>query len=486
MTVGAPRPPSGLADGDPMLGRVISERYKVLAKLGEGGMGAVYLAEHVFIQKRVALKVLAPELARREELGARFLQEARAASSIGQENVIDISDFGQTSDGLVYFVMEYLEGVDLGAAIRRDGALSWPRAKHIVLQIGKALRAAHAQGIVHRDLKPENVFLIEREGRPDFVKLLDFGIAKVMGNAADEGPRLTRTGMIFGTPEYMAPEQAEGKDADHRVDIYAVGCVLHHCLTGAPPYTADSFMAVLTKHLTEPVVPPGARRPELGIPSSVDALVGRALQKNRDHRWQTMDELLAALAACETVTTGAVGGATRPLGSSAAAPADGMPVVRSERQGARTEVFDGAADADGHTRPAPGRGRGLRVALVVSGVLLGVAGAVLLAVRDDPAHPPEAAAGPAAPPPGSAAAAAPIPTPAPPATGQPAAAPAPGAPAAGQPPAPGPEPHRDRPRRSRPRPGAAAAVEQPDQPAQPATRPTPGPPPPIELKPFPQ
>ena len=285
----------GLLAEDPLLGRVISERYRVLGKLGEGGMGAVYLAEHVFIHKKVALKVLAHDLARREELAARFLQEARAASRIGQENVIDISDFAQTPDGLVYFAMEYLEGMDLGVLLRQEGALPWPRTRAIIIQICKALRAAHGQGIVHRDLKPENIFLIEREGRRDFVKLLDFGIAKVSAGPGEEGPRLTRTGMIFGTPEYMAPEQAEGKPADHRVDIYAVGCVMFHCLTGAAPFQAESFMAMLTKHLLEPAVAPSVRRPDLGIPPTVDAIVLKALQKERDKRWDDIDQLLVAL-----------------------------------------------------------------------------------------------------------------------------------------------------------------------------------------------
>jgi serine/threonine-protein kinase len=154
-------------------------------------MGAVYLAEHVFIEKKVALKVLANEMARRADLAARFLQEAKSASRIGQENIIDISDFGQTPEGLVFFAMEYLEGSDLGGTIREAGSLNWPRAQGIVLQICKALKAAHAQGIVHRDMKPENIFLITKEGKPDFVKLLDFGIAKVMGSMAEDAPRLT-------------------------------------------------------------------------------------------------------------------------------------------------------------------------------------------------------------------------------------------------------------------------------------------------------
>ena len=302
MSGGERGPTEGESSGDPsdadaLLGRLLSDRYRVLRKLGEGGMAAVYLAEHVVIQKKVALKVLAPELARREDLAARFLQEARAASRIGQENVIDISDFGR-AEGLVYFVMEYLEGHDLGELLRSVGAIGWPRARGIVVQICRALRAAHALGIIHRDLKPENVFLLQREGRADFVKLLDFGIAKVPGDASSaDGPRLTRTGMIFGTPEYMAPEQAEGKAADHRADLYAAGCLLYHCLTGTAPFSADSFMAMLTKHLVEAAPPPSLRRPDLGIPPAVDALVARALEKDRDRRFASAEEMMVAVLA---------------------------------------------------------------------------------------------------------------------------------------------------------------------------------------------
>jgi len=192
-------------------------------------MGSVDLAEQVVIGKKFALTVLAPEFSRRADLVARFLQEARSASRIGHENVIDIMDFGQSPDGLVYIAMEFLDGKDLGEIVRGKGALEWSEARAIVLQICRALRAAHDKGIGHRDMKPENIFLIQCVGQPHFVKILDFGIAKVMG-LDPSGPRLTRTGMIFGTREYMAPEQAEGKDTDHRADIYAVGCIMYHLI----------------------------------------------------------------------------------------------------------------------------------------------------------------------------------------------------------------------------------------------------------------
>ena len=467
------RPPAE----DTLLGRVISERYRVLGKLGEGGMGAVYLAEHVFIHKKVALKVLAHDLARREELAARFLQEARSASRIGQENVIDISDFAQTPDGLVYFAMEYLEGMDLGALLRQEGALPWPRTRAIIVQICKALRAAHGQGIVHRDLKPENIFLIEREGRRDFVKLLDFGIAKVTGGPGEEGPRLTRTGMIFGTPEYMAPEQAEGKPADHRVDIYAVGCVMFHCLTGSAPFQAESFMAMLTKHLLEPAVAPSVRRPDLGIPPAVDAIVLKALQKERDKRWDDIDQLMVALNADPTPALGAPQvSVTKTFGSQG-----GPAVIRPSATGPRTDQFPPVDEAADEQAPVgPRSGRTVRIALVVSGVMLGIVGALLWAFRGSP-QPPGAGTPPvtqaatqvpAAPP----VAAAPAPSPnavTPPpsaASGSQASPPVPAAATTEQP--------NDRPRRPARKPGDTAPT--------PGVSPSRANPSPVELKPFPE
>ena len=294
MPVGDASPP---ASDDPLIGTVVSERYRIIRKVGEGGMGAVYQAEHALIEKRVALKILFQDLTRRPDLVARFLQEAKSASRIGQENVIDISDFGQSADGLVYIAMEFLDGRDLGKTLRAEKQLPWVRTRPILMQIAKALRAAHSHGIIHRDMKPENVYLVDREGRPDFVKVLDFGIAKVVSADDNDGPRLTQTGMIFGTPEYMSPEQAQGHPPDHRVDVYAVGCIMYHMLTGAVPFTADSFMGILTKHLLEPVVPPRKRRPDLGIPADVEAVCLRAMEKDRDKRWPDMDAFYQALGA---------------------------------------------------------------------------------------------------------------------------------------------------------------------------------------------
>ncbi len=368
---------------DPLISQLVADRYRVIRKLGEGGMGSVYLAEHVVIEKKFALKVLAPELARRSDLVARFLQEARSASRIGHENVIDIMDFGQSPDGLVYIAMEFLDGKDLGEIVRSKGAMEWWDARGIVLQICRALRAAHDKGIVHRDMKPENIFLIQREGQPHFVKILDFGIAKVMG-LDPNGPRLTRTGMIFGTPEYMAPEQAEGKDTDHRADIYAVGCIMYHLITGQTPFVAESFMTMLTKHLMEEPVPPSARRPDLVITPEMDALILKSLEKDRDRRWQSMAELLEAVGVCpgpETAVAKPPGGQTVEMGGAHAAAA--LKILRAKRTATETSrvshksVDSAPSSAEMVAAPAPAS-RGKTLLLIVVGIALGGAVAAWL------------------------------------------------------------------------------------------------------------
>ena len=294
-------PPAYVPPTDPLLGQVLAGRYLIQKKLGEGGMGAVYLAQHTVLEKAVALKVLHGEFARKPDLVERFMQEAKAASRIRHENVIDISDFGATNDGLVFFAMELLSGHDLHEEVARarlaQQRLPWERSRKIFLQICSALAAAHAQGIVHRDLKPENIYLVEWLGHKDFVKLLDFGIAKL--TEVSEGDRkLTRTGMLFGTPEYMSPEQARGDQVDHRVDIYAMGCILYQLCTGRVPFEAENFMGILSLHLTEPPPPIGAPiLNEIGAPLELEAIVMKALEKSRDQRWSTIDEMANAIRA---------------------------------------------------------------------------------------------------------------------------------------------------------------------------------------------
>ncbi len=282
---------------DPLLGAVIDDRYRVIRRIGEGGMGIVYEVEHVVIEKRLALKVLRDDYSSRPEVVARFRQEAKSASRIGNEHIVDISDFGETPGGASYFVMELLDGEDLANVLAREGTLPLSRAADIVTQCARALAAAHTKGIVHRDMKPENVFLTKRESRPDFVKIVDFGIAKMsdIETEGQPGRKLTKTGMIFGTPEYMSPEQAAGKSLDHRVDIYALGVIFFELLTGRVPFSGDTFMGVLTQHMFE--APPAlvAANPNLKVPDSVEQFVRRALAKDAGDRFQTCDELISGM-----------------------------------------------------------------------------------------------------------------------------------------------------------------------------------------------
>ncbi|HET9987163.1 MAG TPA: protein kinase, partial [Kofleriaceae bacterium] len=278
------------------IGSEIDGRYRIIELIGEGGMGKVYLAEHVEIGKRVALKVLHPSYSRMPDLVERFRREARAASKIGHPNIVDVTDSGATNDGSVYFVMEYLEGVELGSVIEREGAIDVARALRITGQICRALSAAHREGIIHRDLKPENIFLITRGGEADVVKVLDFGIAKTTEAEAARERRLTSPGMAMGTPEYMAPEQAAGRPADARTDIYSLGAIMYEMTTGLPPYSGDNFMEILTKKAT--VDPPAPITVRTDLPLPVSELVAAAMARNPDDRPQTMDALEYELNKC--------------------------------------------------------------------------------------------------------------------------------------------------------------------------------------------
>jgi serine/threonine-protein kinase len=281
---------------DPLIGQTIGN-YRVTHKLGEGGMGSVYLAEHPHIGKKVALKVLHAEFASNQEVVARFFNEARAVNDIGHPNIVDIVDYGvlqggPSGDRMVYFIMEYLGGRNLTQLIRNESPLPPERAFMIALQVADALAASHRTGIIHRDLKPDNIMLIQRGREHDFVKLLDFGIAKLTTDQA--GSRRTRTGIVMGTPAYMSPEQCEGRGAiDHRTDVYALGIVLYEMLTGRTPFVGEGYGEILVQHLTQPPTPPSTFR---GLSPHVEAVVLKALEKRADMRFPTMEEFMRAMA----------------------------------------------------------------------------------------------------------------------------------------------------------------------------------------------
>lgn len=275
------------------VGTTIDGRYFVEKPLGEGGMGVVYLCRHTIIDKKVAMKVLRADLARNEEVTERFLNEARSASSIGNPHIIDISDFGRLPDGATYFVMEYLTGTSLADIVDQHEPIEPARIGYITLQLCEGLAAAHSAGIVHRDLKPDNIFLVNQGSRTDFVKILDFGIAK----ASRMPVRLTQAGQVFGTPHYMSPEQASGAEVDLRSDIYSVGVILYELATGELPFDADNFMAILTQHMHKAPPAPSSIEGLAPLLPGLQELILKCLAKDPADRYQTMPELMGDLRA---------------------------------------------------------------------------------------------------------------------------------------------------------------------------------------------
>jgi serine/threonine-protein kinase len=285
-------------------GTIIAERYRVDSLLGEGGMGKVYAAEHVHMRKQVAIKVLHPEMSTTPEVVARFEREAVAAGKIAHPNVAAATDFGRLEDRSFFLVLEYVAGVDLRAVLRR-GAVSPERAVHILRQITSAVGAAHAAGIVHRDLKPENVMLVDRDGDPDFVKVLDFGIAKIdaigMNDTAStssaSGPSsaqpLTKMGAVFGTPDYMSPEQALGQTIDARSDLYSIGVMFYELLTGERPFKGGAVTLMRKQVLEDPPTLPPKTMDSVG--AEYDAVIQKLLKKSAQERYASAPELLQVL-----------------------------------------------------------------------------------------------------------------------------------------------------------------------------------------------
>jgi eukaryotic-like serine/threonine-protein kinase len=322
--------------------------YRILSKIGEGGMGAVYVAEHTLLGRRAAIKVLLGELSHRQDLVTRFFNEARAASAVHHPGIVEIYDFGHHGDGYAYIVMEYLEGESLAARLRHAGTLGEVGAAALCQQIAGALGAAHARGIVHRDLKPDNIHIVRD---PDIVtgertKILDFGVAKLSSDHL-AGKSMTHTGMVMGTPAYMSPEQCKGAGGvDHRTDLYALGCILFEMVCGRGPFVAETTGEVMAQHIYAQVPSPGSIRP---VSEPLAAIILRLLAKDPSQRFQSAEDVIAAL-------HGAVpsGMAARP---SAATPmVVAAPTAETATAPPRTTLSQAAASVSA-ARAAPARRR---------------------------------------------------------------------------------------------------------------------------------
>ena len=278
---------------DALIGTTLAGKYRIDARLNEGGMGSVYKGTHVLMDKTVAIKVLRPSLAADEKIVARFSREARAASRISHPNAISVTDFGEDENGIVFLVMEFLSGQTLKEVIRDNGPLPLPRIVDITRQVGDALAAAHAQGVVHRDLKSDNIMLLDTTVG-DHAKVLDFGIAKINEPDGDFDGGLTAPNLVIGTPQYMSPEQcAQDAEIDSRSDIYSLGVILYEMLVGHVPFSGESATIVMMKHLQEPV--PSVLDERTDVPATVGRVIARAMAKVPDNRYQTVGELIEDL-----------------------------------------------------------------------------------------------------------------------------------------------------------------------------------------------
>jgi len=291
-----------------LVGQVLADRYHIMKKLGEGGMGQVYLAEHVKMGRRSAIKVMNPSMVHDPEAVARFNREAANASRISDSHVCAIYDFGETADGLIYLAMEFVEGEPLTELLTREGALSVARAADICIQVAAALQAAHDLGIVHRDLKPDNIMLTRSRDGADAVKVVDFGLAKAVGGEGG-GQKVTRTGLVVGTPEFLSPEQLSGDKLDGRSDVYSLGLVLFNMLTGTLPFPADSVQEAMIKRLTDEPAELIEVRPDLHFPPGLQQTLDTALARSPVDRYQSAAKFAHDLASIVGPSRGDAGAA---------------------------------------------------------------------------------------------------------------------------------------------------------------------------------
>jgi eukaryotic-like serine/threonine-protein kinase len=360
---------------DTMVGRVLNGRYRVVRKIGQGGFGTVYEGVQLHVDRPVALKVLHPRMTGDPQLTARFRREARAACNLRDAHSIVTYDFEQTEEGILYLVMELLQGRSLQQELVAQGAIAPPRTAFLCDQVCSALAEAHARGIVHRDIKPENIFLEDRESQRDYVKVLDFGIAKIVaGEPGTPGAsaRLTASGQTLGTLEYMSPEQLAGDDLDGRSDIYSVGIMLFQMLTGKLPFSGPPT-AVIAAHIHQQPPPPSKHNP--AVPPAFDALVLRCLAKDRSPRYPDMQALRADLAGLGAHPPTAAGSAP-----GAAAPAVEIPATRIAAAG---EVAAAPAAPAPQPRRVSGAALAITIILIVLGVLGGIGVATYLYLESD-------------------------------------------------------------------------------------------------------
>lgn len=274
-------------------GTRLSDRYEIESVLGEGGLSRVYLGRHLTIDLKVAIKVLSREVSSEDKTVVRFLREARAASRIAHENVVAVTDFGEMDDGLPFIVMELMDGEILAETVISEAPMPWSRVQPILLQLLAALDAAHGKGVIHRDMKPANCFRLDRMGTPDFIKVFDFGIAKLRDDFT--GVTLTRRGAVVGTPDYMAPEQCRGKTVDTRTDLYAVGVIAFEMLTGRVPFTGRRPTEIMQAHVYQEAPPMQDLNDNLDAPQGAEAIVRRAMAKDPSERFQTAREFAQAI-----------------------------------------------------------------------------------------------------------------------------------------------------------------------------------------------
>ncbi len=353
-----------------LLGAIVAERYHILKKLGEGGMGTVYLAEHVKMGRKAALKVMNPGMNTDADAIARFNREAANASRLNHPNVCAIYDFGETSDGLIYLAMEFIEGESLTSLIEKNGYLAAPRAATIIHQAADALAVAHDYGIVHRDLKPDNIMIAKDRDGADVVKVVDFGIAKA---SSSDAQKVTKTGLVVGTPEYMSPEQLAGDKLDGRSDIYSLGLVAFNCLTGLLPFPSETAQEAMIMRLTDQPKTLAEMKPDVEWPAELQTVMDRVLARDADERYQKSDEFGRDISKAVENMPAAVAAAAGTMVMGAAAAE--LPKTRMAAKGGATAKIEAPVSAPVAVAPAKKSPMMMIVAAVV--VIVGGGAAAL-------------------------------------------------------------------------------------------------------------